>query len=508
MSRRLRVGFLRIAQETNSFSPVLSTMQDFRDVHWLEGEELRSAISPLAVEAKGFLRNAELTGLFFAAMRQGNVELVPLFSAWAVPSGPLATEAFEGFCERIETSLRRAGKLDALYFCLHGALGAVGVADPESVFLKVARSVLGPNVPIAASHDLHANMTQSRIDATDAIVSYRTNPHRDHVQTGYAASSIAIRAARGEVRPVTAWRSLPMLLGGGRTIDFLSPMRAIFRRMTEMEKVPGVLRASVNMCHPWNADPSLGWSTVVIADRDERLAGELADELAERCWAVRRELPPPFPSAESAIDEARRAKTARKLGTVVFSDASDVVTAGAPGESMRLVDALLKHGKGLLAYAAVRDAVAVRSLFERSEGEVVELTIGGRLDPERNVPFAVKGRIEKLVIREGYGRTALLAIDDVRLVVVEGPCVVMKPEFFEAVGLDCWKADIVVVKNFFPFRLFFLPLARKTIYVRTSGITDLDIALDELELDGPVHPRGRVDEWRTADARRRSSISS
>ena len=104
--------------------------------------------------------------------------------------------------------------------------------------------------------------------------------------------------------------------------------------------------------------------------------------------------------------------------------------------------------------------------------------------------------------RPGFGRTAVLAVRDVRLVVTDGPAMVMRPSFYSEVGLSPWKADIVMVKNFFPFLLFFLPMNRKTIFVRTRGATDFDAAF-RLDFDGPVHPRDAVDDWRPRDRLRR-----
>jgi microcystin degradation protein MlrC len=102
----------------------------------------------------------------------------------------------------------------------------------------------------------------------------------------------------------------------------------------------------------------------------------------------------------------------------------------------------------------------------------------------------------------GFLRVVVLAVDHVRLVITEGPAMVMKPSFYTDVGLDIWKADVVVVKNFFPFLLFFLPYNRKTIFVRTRGVTDFDAAY-RLPFDGPMHPRDPVDDWRPRDRSRR-----
>jgi len=96
----------------------------------------------------------------------------------------------------------------------------------------------------------------------------------------------------------------------------------------------------------------------------------------------------------------------------------------------------------------------------------------------------------------------VLTVGKCSICVTQGPPMVIQPKFYRDLGLDPWKADVVVVKNFFPFRMYFLPMARKTIYVRTGGITDFDAA-HELKFAGPVHPKDVVTEWRSTDARRR-----
>lgn len=312
---------------------------------------------------------------------------------------------------------------------------------------------------------------------------------------------------QGRLHPTVAWRSLPMILGGGSTIDFLPPMIDVFLRMKWMERDRKVLGASVNMCHPWNDHPALGWSTSVVTDRDPALAERLADELASRCWEKRHKQPPVFATPEEAIREARDARIARKLGVVMIADASDVVTAGAPGENTAILERLLEDGKGMIAYVPLRDPAAVGELWSVPVGREVEISVGGKLDPARGEALIVKGRVQNKTHLPGFERMVVLAAGDVRLVLMEGPAITIKPSFFQGVGLDPWKADIVVVKNFFPFLLFFAPMNRKTIFVKTHGVTDFDAAR-QLTFDGPVHPFGAVSDWRAADARRRGLSSS
>ncbi|MGE0402708.1 MAG: M81 family metallopeptidase, partial [Kofleriaceae bacterium] len=245
-----RIAFARIAQESNALSPITTSLEDFTSAHYFEGDALLK-IATDGPEVKGFFKRAELGGFIQAVhARKSEIEPVPLLSAWASSGGPLTKECFETLEGRVVEMLRAAGRIDGMYFCLHGAMGVVGVQDPEARLLRAVREVIG-NVPLVASHDLHANMTHERMAIADAIVAYQTNPHRDHAKIGKKAGAIAIGTMLGEIKPTMAWRSLPLLLGGGKTIDFLAPMRPVFRHMKRAEKRGDALAASTLMVHPW-----------------------------------------------------------------------------------------------------------------------------------------------------------------------------------------------------------------------------------------------------------------
>ncbi len=499
----IRIAYGRINHETNAFSPVDTSFEAFARAHLLEGEALAAACSRSGEEVAGYAKHAELSGFVRAVEeRGGQVIGVPLVSAWAVPSGPLSEEAFETVTARMLDRLRRAGKVDGVYLALHGAMTTRHDPHPEARLLEAVRREIGPDVPLAVSFDLHAQLCAKKLAPVTFACAYRTNPHRDHAATGRRTGRILIDTALGRVRPVYRWRTLPMVLGGGTTVDLLPTMRPIFGRMKKMEREPGVLDASLCMVHLWNDDPEIGWSTHVITDGDAPLADRLADELADRAWAVREVMPPTFLSASEAIARARSARLARNLGAVCFSDASDVVAAGATGENTNLIRALLAEGQGLVSYAPILDAHAAAELATVAPGESIDCDVGGRIDPVTNPPLHVRGRLLRTLVHEPFGRMAVLDLDHLKLVVTEHTPIVMKPAFYRDVGLDPWKADVLVVKSFFHFRIYFALVNRRTFYVRTRGLTDVDRAL-ALTFDGPVHPKDRVDDWRPADRRRR-----
>lgn len=495
---RLRIAIGRIAQESNCFSKLPTTLADFRATHYLEGDALLEATQPLRTELAGYMRNAELTGAVDALRADGDVEVVPLLSAWTIPAGPVTREAFDTLTGRLVEDLART-PVDGVVLSLHGAMGVEGLRDPDTEVIRAVRRVT--SAPIAVTHDLHGALTEERVRAADVLAAYRTNPHRDHRRTGREAAAALLEMLRTGMKPETAWRSLPMILGGGATIDFLSPMRPIVRRLEAVVADPRVVVASLFQCHPWNDEPKLGWSSHVSTRGDRALAEDLAVELAELLWSVRKEMPPRFPSAEEAIDEARRATLARKTGVVVLSDASDVVSAGAAGENTRLLSALFEHARDLTSYVPIRDSAVARSLWG-SVGRTVTVELGAKIDPTEP-SFTCTGKVLRAEMHPALGRMIVLDLDHVKVVVTEGHSLAVKPSFYADVGLSPWKPDIVVVKNFFPFRLFFAPMARKVIYVRTKGATDLDIALG-LPFDGPVTPRDELDDWRPRDLERRT----
>jgi microcystin degradation protein MlrC len=503
MSRRLRVAFGRLMQETNALSPVPTTLADFERTHLLEGRALVDATRRLAWEVPPLFRNVELSGFVQAARAFPGVEveLVPLMSAWAISGGPLSAETYQGLKDRMLAKVRDAGKLDGVYLSLHGAMGVAGLQDPETDLLTAVKAQAG-GVPVAASFDLHGNLSRERVAVTDVVCSYLTNPHRDHAEVGRRAARVLLSKLSGDVDVKTAWRTLPMILGGSPTLDFLPPLRSIYRRIRAMRAMDKVLDVSLFSVHPWNDHPELGWSTLVHTDGDQDLAERLADELAEACWGVRHHLPPKFPSAKEAVREALDARLARKLGVVVMADASDVVSAGSVGESTELMRVLVEDGASLTSLLSVRDAETVAAFWDRGVGETLTAAVGGKLDPARTTPLTLKATLKSRHDGTPFGRVVVLTVGKTHVCVTEGAPMVLQPKFYTDLGLDPWKADVVVVKNFFPFRMYFLPMARKTLYVRTGGITDFDAA-HALTFAGPVHPRDVVEDWRPTDRRRR-----
>ena len=482
-----RIAVIQLSQETNSFSTVPTTIREFESSGLYYGDEIVKKMAGGKTAIAGALQAV-------ADLGEGRIEIVPILRANAMSGGPIERAVYQRFREDLQKGLSESGQIDGVYLVLHGAMGVEGMRDPEGDLLEAVRSILGSDVPVGVSHDLHANITEKRVELADFIVGYKTNPHRDHFQTGYHTTEILVKTIQGKVQPVMAIRKIPMLVGGGMEIDFLQPMRRIFRWMKKKEKDDQVLAMSNFMVHIWMDDEELGWTTIAVTDGDAALARELADELAMKNWEVKDVSMPERLSAVEAIALAERKKFARFFGPLMVCDSADAVGAGAPGENTWILKELLDSGTELTSYLPLRDAAAAETAWAQPDGDTVTLTLGGKLDPVYNRPLEYSGTIERRYETE-YGKTLVLRHGNIYVVLTELATAVNEPSFYKELGFNLWKADLVVVKNLFPFRYFYLLYNRGTLNVETPGTTSVNIyGLKYEKVPRPIHPLDQVDK--------------
>jgi microcystin degradation protein MlrC len=499
--RPLRLAYGRVFHEANAFSPLVTTREDFDRMHFLAGDALARVTAVGASEIKGYLAHAELTGFVQAARAAGGVTTVPLLSALAVPGGPLERTSFDGIVDELVRRIEEAGDLDGVYLALHGSMEVAGLAEaPEAVILRRVRGALRPDAKLAVSYDLHANLSPGTVEPADVLIGYRTNPHWDLAPTGFRAGNRLVRALRGAVRPVHAWRKLPLVLGGGMTIDFLPPMRSVFRFLRDLERDPRILSASLFMVHPYTSADDLGWAVHVSTDGDAALASSTVDRLADRVWKERDVALPPMRSPEDAIEEVARTHW-RRLGPVSFVDVDDIVGAGAPGGNTRVVQALVASDRGLRAYVPVHDPAAVAATWSASVGDRVSVVLRGTPGYDQP-PVAIEARVAAKR-RTDFGQTVRLDVGRTSIAVSERPPLPIHPKFWRELGLPPRDADVVVQKNFFHYRIFYAGLSFRHLPVVTAGATSLEAVRARAAATSRARglPAG---DWRLADPALRS----
>jgi microcystin degradation protein MlrC len=313
-----------------------------------------------------------------------------------------------------------------------------------------------------------------------------------------------VQHLRSAITPVRAWRKLPVILGGGMTIDFLNPMRPIFMHIKKICRRPEVVSAHLFMVHPFTDAEDLGWAVHVCTDGDQALADTLADELAEMAWKVREVPLPDFQSPVEALRDLRKSKVARKLGHVALVDTSDVVGAGATGGNTHILDVLVKEGSDLMVLLPLHDPAAIEELWSHSEGDQVQVTVRGTVGLAAQPEVKLDASIDKKVDGD-FGRTLLLRHNELRVAITEKCPGAIHPKFWRQLDLSPWKADAIVQKFFFHYRIFYAASLRKNIPVATMGPSSLE-RVRERKFDLPTYPRESVHEWRSFDEARRTEI--
>jgi len=497
LSVRIVVGGLM--QESNSFSPIRADLDGFRRGYLAFGSDILEQFRGRGAEIGGFIAAADCEG----------VELVPTVAAGASSAGHLAATDFQWLVERLVEVIRGAGQLDGCLLALHGAWVAEDEPDADGYVLERVREIVGPSVPIAATLDIHANVTRRMVEAADILVGYQTYPHVDMRETGERAAGLLFRAARGEIHPRTYLRKMPMIVPPENSQTTDGPMAEVESLAREVERRPGILSASAFPVQPWLDVPELGFGAVVVAEGASDAARSAADEIARAAWAARERFLVPLVSPDEAVARALAAE-----GPVALIDSADGTSSGAPGDSTAILHALLRlqpcGPTGKVVLLTVVDPESARAAVAAGVGSKLEMLLGGKLDPERHRPAEISAVVER--IGDGHftfsagvgdgltadmGATAVLKIGeggpDIRAVVMEKAVACYDPALYRSVGLEPREAQAIVVKSPTNHRWTYRDVARSTIYVDAPGAaTPRLTSLSYRRAPRPLYP---FDDW-------------
>jgi microcystin degradation protein MlrC len=462
------VAVAALLHEANTFSPRPTTLADFERGGLWRGPEALARAAGANVELAGFADVAERAGL----------DLVPLLSAHAQPSGRLSRETYAALRDELLARLEEALPADAVLLALHGAMAADGLDDPDGDLLAAVRARVGGAIPVVATLDLHANVTRRMAAAATALVGYHTSPHVDVADTGRRAAALLRAVLDGGVRPVSAWRKVPMLNTGETHRSDHGPYGELFRLVGDLERRPGLLSVSLFTVQPWLDVEELGWTALAVADGDPAPAERAAAELAAASWARREALLARVTPLEEAVERARRSPR----GPVVFVDSADSTNSGASGDSTAVLGAVLDRPLGGPVLLHVVDAEAARAAVAAGVGAGVTLSVGGRLDPARARPLRLAATVQavspgRYVVESpmhrgrpvDVGPTAVLRAGEVRLVVCAAAPPGHDPGIYRHVGLEPRDARVVQVKSPAGFRAWYEPIAADIVLLDTPG---------------------------------------
>lgn len=485
--RRPRIGIASILQETNTWSPVTATLETFT-CHGL-------AVGSRVFEDYG-QTNTEIGGALEAVVAAEAVP-VPLLRAWGSSAGRLTAATLDELCGLLSRAIHDE-HLDGLSLSLHGALAAENVDSADTALLSAARAALPAGVPVAVTLDLHANLTSALVSRCDVLVGYRTYPHIDHRRTGASGVGLLLGMLEGRIRPAVAFAKRPMVLPAEALSTRSGPF-AKLRKFADRLADRAVLDVSLFPVQPWLDVAELGFGVSVVTDGDPARAQALADTIAERAWEQRHDFVVDLVSPEQAIAAARRSP----VRPFLISHSADAPTAGAPGDSPAMVDALLRHGGDLVAYVTVTDAAAVAECVAAGEGASVSLRVGACLDGRFDRPVALRGEVVRIddsrVVITGpsltgmdvsMGTFAVVRSGRLHVLISERPAFTLDQATFVHAGLDPAAADIIVVRSANGFRSGYpAASAEAAVFVDLPGVSTprLDL-LDFVRAPRPLYP--------------------
>lgn len=473
----VRVVIAELKQETNTFVPYLTTIDDFRAWHLWEGAEILE-------NAPG--NNWEVTG-FLDVLEEAGFEPWPTIATMAMSGGKVERQTFHLLLDRLLARIDAARPFDGVLLALHGAMVTEVHDDGDGEVIAAVRRLIGPDVPLAVSMDLHGNLTRRCIAGADAIVGFRTSPHIDHRETGQRAARILVRQLRGEIQPAMRFVKIPLVTPAS-THRHEAP--GPFQRLMQAGRAAeggGVVAASIFTVQPWLDIQEMGYATVVVADGDPGLAGQVAEDLAALAWNERHAL---FETRLIPPDRAIAQAIAQAEGPVILSDLADGNGAGSPGDATAVIAALLDVGPPRTTLANIRDPEAAREAAKAGVGAEVDLLIGGKLDHVYNTPIRLTGIVEfagHASYRFGGGGYTGMGMDmglcavirhrELHLLILSNSCFSIDPEIYRAVGLEPADAQIVVVKSAIQFRSGFIGMERGIHLLDSPGMSS-----DHLEL--------------------------
>ncbi|MFM7131489.1 MAG: M81 family metallopeptidase, partial [bacterium] len=327
---RPRIAIAALMHESNGFAPGVTTVADFE----VGGLDTGHAVARRWAEA-----HHEIGG-FFEAAKTYDFELIPTFTAWAMPSGTISRESYDHLLDRLLAAIRSAGRCDGLLLALHGAMLVEGIDDSADAHTaRRVRELIGPDLPFVVTLDFHANISPELADWADAVVVYQTNPHIDQKQRGMRAGEIIRQAISAGKRPVTSIRPLPILMNIMTQNTSKSPSRLILDEAARIRsQTQGLLEIQFVAGFPYADSESTGVSIVAVAE-SKVVADAAAKALADYVWSIRNKLAAQPPEAAEAV---RQAATAAQWPTVLV-DVGDNIGGGSAADSTLIAHEIIRQ---------------------------------------------------------------------------------------------------------------------------------------------------------------------
>jgi len=470
MKHRIVIGALLV--ECNHFGGIPTDLSSFKRTQYIRGPDVLG------------ITDGPLGGYYDVLKpRIDDVDLIPTIAATACPGGPVTKHAYEAIKQQILNGISEAitvGPVAGVLLALHGAAAVDGIPDLEGDLLESVRELIGSDVALVATLDLHAYMTEQMVSNADVLVAWDTYPHRDAFETGQRGATALLDIIDGKLTPCMAMGITPVLVGAiNGTTDGQGPFADTMRLAKRIETRDDVYMTSAFLVHPYLDAPNMGGGGLVITNGNKELASELATQVTEYYWSRRHDLEPELISIESAIE-----RSLAHDGTVVLVETSDCCGGGAAGDSIQLLPYLMDLPAEIQSVYPVVDAHVAAECHKHSVGDEITIDIGFRHDPDWGESLPIHGTIIQLndgvfTYRGGIwdkceghmGASAVIKVGGVHVCVATHPTYEWCGEQYDAFGIHVSNMKIIVAKNPMNYGMAFSACSDLMMVLDTRGPT-------------------------------------
>jgi microcystin degradation protein MlrC len=478
-------GYLAVA---NSFATQRTGLEQFQRSQ-ISGDDLINRMGHGESAIAGFLAGA----------RERGWDVAPLHYFFPGLAGKNTDEGHQWAKETIVNNLKKAPPIDGVFLQMHGTAASESIPDCDGDLLRAIREVVGERVPVIASLDGHANVSQLMVSQTTMLIGVKTNPHYDFVEVGEKAARIMAGALDSSLHPAMTWAQ-PALVAPLQKLYIAPgwPMEHLMR--LARNRAAGNARVlDISLLGGFFVSDRLetGPTVVVTTDREPRLGREIADEVKEALWARRRE----FLTDMVPVADAVREAIATDENPVVLGDIADSGGAGTPGDGTAILAELLKHNARGAVVGNIADPAAVQQAIAAGVGKQVTLTVGGKVDRFHGEPVPIGGRVR--TIHDGIytastkfnfgtfhrGPTVVVDCGGTEVILTSRACLVFEPNHFRSLGIEPLERKILVCKAELQHRAGMASVGRTFIDVDAPGLATQDLKrLPFKEIRRPVFP--------------------
>lgn len=358
--KQLRVAILGIYHESNTFIAKPTTLDDFKNSHWLKGDAIAQEYRHAFHEIGGMLE----------VLEENNIASVPVMYAEATPGGTVSAATYDTLLKEMMRGLDAVLPIDGCLVVPHGAGVSEEHADMDGHWLTLLRQRLGPDIPIIGTLDPHANVSPAMTAATHALVAYSTNPHIDQRDTGKKAATLMVQTLKGNILPVQQLMQTPVAISIEQQWTSAEPCKGLYDQARKAAGQPGVLSISILLGFPYADVPEMGSAFIVVTDSNLPLCNSIGEELKNKLIDRHTDF-----VAEKHDIASLLPKMQDWAKPVLLLDMGDNVGGGSPGNSAYLL-AAAEAGKLSGCFICIYDPTAVAEAVKHPPGETFSLSFG------------------------------------------------------------------------------------------------------------------------------------